>query len=149
MHHGTKLTIAACLRSRSVANILGQQRSGAVPIADGQVLTEQLANTFGSGNFNRVPVIDGSNHDEWRLFVALDFDLLGSPLTAMGYPAALAATFGVALEPAIALQYPLSNYPSPDEAFCRRGDGPCFQLPGQAGGPVAVALCPDLRLRVQ
>lgn len=114
---GTKPTIAACLRSRSVADILGQQGSGAVPIVDGQVLTEQLASAFGSGNFNRVPVIDGSNHDEWRLFVALDFDLLGSPLTAKGYPAALAATFGATLEPAIALQYPLSNYPSPDEAF--------------------------------
>jgi para-nitrobenzyl esterase len=128
---GSNAAIAACLRSESVADILGAQGSSAVPIVDGQVLTEQLASAFGSGNFNQVPVIDGSNHDEWRLFVALDFDLLGSPLTAAGYPAALAATFGTALEPAVILQYPLSNYLSPDEAFAASVTDPVFSCPAR------------------
>jgi para-nitrobenzyl esterase len=37
-----------------------------VPAIDGDVLTEQLATAFATGKFNKVPVIDGSNHDEYR-----------------------------------------------------------------------------------
>jgi len=129
---GGKAAVAACLRSQSVADILGQEASisNVLTIVDGQVLTQQLANAFGSGAFNQVPVIDGSNHDEYRLFVALDFDLLGSPLTAAEYPAVLTATFGAA-EPAVIFEYPLSNYPSPDEAFAAAVTDPLFSCPAR------------------
>jgi para-nitrobenzyl esterase len=124
---GGNAAIAACLRSQSVAAILAQEGSGTVPAIDGQVLTEQLATAFATGNFNQVPVIDGSNHDEYRLFVALDFDLTpAGPITDAGYPGVLAATFGAALEPLVILQYPLSNYPSADEAFAAAVTDPVF-----------------------
>jgi para-nitrobenzyl esterase len=65
-----------------------------------------------------VPVIDGSNHDEYRLFTALDFDLTAAgPLTAAEYPAVIAATVGAALAPAVLKLYPLADYPNPDLAF--------------------------------
>ena len=48
-----------------------------------------------SGAFNRVPVIEGSNHDEMRLFVALLFDIPSGPLTEAQYPAAVATLLGV------------------------------------------------------
>ena len=63
---------AQCLRSLPVATILADQnQSGACADVDGLVLTEPLKTALASGDFNHVPVIDGSNHDEWRLFVAL------------------------------------------------------------------------------
>ena len=37
-----------------------------------------LGTAFATGDFNRVPIINGTNHDEWRLFVALS-ELAGNP----------------------------------------------------------------------
>jgi para-nitrobenzyl esterase len=41
-----------------------------VPNLDGFVLPLTVRSALSTGQFNRVPVIEGSNHDEWRLFVA-------------------------------------------------------------------------------
>src|SRR5256884_9130895 len=38
---------------------------------------------------NRVPVINGTNHDEGRLIAAFIYDLSGAPLQASGYEAGL------------------------------------------------------------
>jgi len=38
-------------------------------------LTETPAQAFSDGNFNRVPIIAGTNRDEWRIFVAEQYDL--------------------------------------------------------------------------
>jgi para-nitrobenzyl esterase len=104
-----------------------QQRLRVVKKEKASVLTEQPATAFATGNFNQVPVIDGSNHDEYRLFVALGFDLTpAGPITDAEYPGVLAATFGAALEPSVILQYPLSNYPSADEAFAAAVTDPVF-----------------------
>jgi para-nitrobenzyl esterase len=54
------------------------------PIVDGSVLTQTLDSAFASGQFNRVPVISGGNHDEFRLFLAFQYDYAGSPLTDAG-----------------------------------------------------------------
>jgi para-nitrobenzyl esterase len=37
-----------------------------VPNLDGFVLPQTVKSAFTTGQFNRVPVIEGSNHDEWR-----------------------------------------------------------------------------------
>jgi para-nitrobenzyl esterase len=117
---------AACLRSVSVGAILGQEGASAVAIVDGQVLKQQLASAFATGAFNKMPVIDGSNHDEWRLFVTLDFDLAGGAITVAEYPLVIAATFGGQLAPSVIAHYPLSSYPSPDEAFAAAVTDPTF-----------------------
>jgi para-nitrobenzyl esterase len=110
---------AACLRNTSVATLVAKEAGLYITTLDGQVLTASPVQAFSTGKFNRTPVLQGSNHDEYRLFVALDFDLAGGPLTAEAYPAALAATgfIGPAKTPQVLAEYPLANYPSPDLAF--------------------------------
>jgi len=112
---------AACLRSLSVETILAHQPSGTmVPNLDGFVLPLTVGSAFATGQFNRVPVIEGTNHDEWRLFVAQTEAATHTPLTAIGYVPAIAATLGVSLPAATFIGttvYPLAAYPSPSVAL--------------------------------
>jgi para-nitrobenzyl esterase len=113
---------AECLRGVTVDDILANQPLGlqtASPVVDGVVLPTDLRTAFTSGNFNRVPLIEGTNHDEMRLFVALLFDLQGGPLTAAGYANGISALLGVpaGIANVLAGQYPVANYPSPDLAL--------------------------------
>jgi para-nitrobenzyl esterase len=79
---------SSCLRSISVANALAGAASTAIagPVVDNFVLKETINSAFAAGPFNRVPVMEGSNHDEWRLFVGTTELATGVPLTAAGYP---------------------------------------------------------------
>ncbi|HEY3609392.1 MAG TPA: carboxylesterase family protein [Pseudonocardiaceae bacterium] len=119
---------AACLRGLPVATILADENTGGyTPDVDGRVLTQSLAPAFASGQFNRVPIVDGSNHDEWRLFVAVD-ELTGTPVTAANYQARISATLGVpaAAAAVIAAQYPLGAFPSPPVALGAVGTDAIF-----------------------
>jgi len=122
---------AKCLRSLPVATILADQnQSGASADIDGLVLTEPLKQALASGNFSHVPVIDGSNHDEWRLFVALaTFE--GHPVTAANYLSTIESTLFVSPQIAgvIAQQYPLSAYQSPPLAMSAVGTDGIFACP--------------------
>jgi para-nitrobenzyl esterase len=122
---------AQCLRSLPVATILADQdQAGASADVDGQVLTEPMKAAFASGNFSHVPVIDGSNHDEWRLFVALaTFE--GHPVTRANYLPMIASTLHVSrsIATAIAGQYPLSAYQSPALALSTLGTDAIFSCP--------------------
>jgi para-nitrobenzyl esterase len=122
---------AACLRSLPVATILANQTAtGYTPDIDGRVLTQSIGTALSSGQFNRVPVIDGTNHDEWRLFVA-ESELEGAPVTAANYQAMIASTLQVtpAIAAVIAAQYPLSAYPSPSVALGAVGTDAIFACP--------------------
>lgn len=114
-------TTVDCLRAISVQNALDEPNSTAIsgPVVDNVVLKETINSAFASGRFNRVPVMEGSNHDEWRLFVGTTELATGMPLTAAGYPAAITGTLGAtgATRDAIIAQYPLSNYDNPSFAF--------------------------------
>jgi para-nitrobenzyl esterase len=119
---------AACLRALPVSTILANEDTGGYqPDIDGTVLTQSLKTSFGSGEFNRVPVVDGSNHDEWRLFVATN-ELAGAPVTAANYQATIAATLGLsaAAAAAVANVYPLAAYPSPAIAMGAVGTDAIF-----------------------
>jgi para-nitrobenzyl esterase len=122
---------AQCLRSLPVATILADQdQTGASADLDGLVLTEPLKTALTSGDFSHVPVIDGSNHDEWRLFVALaTFE--GHPVTAASYQPMIASTLHVSSRIAalIAAQYPLSGYRSPAIALGTVGTDAIFACP--------------------
>jgi para-nitrobenzyl esterase len=122
---------ASCLRSLPVATILDNENpAGYQPDVDGRVLTQSLKTAFSSGQFHRVPVINGTNHDEWRLFVALS-ELEGAPVTAANYQSMIASTLGVSVSIAavIAAQYPLSGYPSPAVALGAVGTDAIFACP--------------------
>jgi hypothetical protein len=61
------------LRAVPVDEVLANQGSDLTswsPVIDGTVLPDSVRTLFRTGSFNRVPVIEGSNHDEFRLFVA-------------------------------------------------------------------------------
>jgi len=107
---------AECLRSISVETILANQGGiDITPNVDGKILPQSLDSAFATGQFNHVPLIQGTNHDEWRLFVALD-ELAGHPLTAEEYPFVVADLVGPQAAPLILPQYPLSNFASPSLA---------------------------------
>jgi para-nitrobenzyl esterase len=114
-------TTVDCLRSISVANALAEPASTSIsgPVVDNFVLKETINSAFTAGRFNRVPVLEGSNHDEWRLFVGTTELATGMPLTAAGYPAAITSTLGVTgtTLDAIIAEYPLSNYDNPSFAL--------------------------------
>ncbi len=110
---------AACLRRLPVSTLLANQdRGGYTPDVDGQVLVEPISTALASGRFSRVPVIDGTTHDEFRQFVALN-EANGQRVTAASYHAwvsgTLSAVFGLSEESAAAAiaRYPVTAYPSP------------------------------------
>jgi para-nitrobenzyl esterase len=122
---------AACLRALPVATVLANQPggvAGASPTIDGKFLTQSVINAFASGQFNRVPVLEGANHDEWRLFVAITADLVTGPTPPAAYGPSIAATLGVpaALVPLFEAQYPLANFPSADLALGALGTDGIF-----------------------
>jgi para-nitrobenzyl esterase len=121
---------AACLRALPVSTILADQNAGVggyMPNIDGHVVVRSLATAFATGKFNRVPVVDGTNHDEWRLFVGIA-TLQGNPVTAANYTGQIQATLGVtaAQAAAIAAQYPLAAYPGPPVALGAVGTDAIF-----------------------
>ncbi|MCG3751961.1 carboxylesterase/lipase family protein [Amycolatopsis sp. Poz14] len=114
---------AECLRALPVSTILSDQNSGGyTPNIDGRTLTESLATAFASGRFNQVPVINGSNHDEYRLFVALA-EQSGVKVTPLTYVPLISIALSVDPLTAmkIAQEYPLSDYPSPPVALGAAG----------------------------
>jgi para-nitrobenzyl esterase len=128
---GCSSQTAACLRALPVATLLATENSaGYTPNINGSFLPLSLATALATGQFNHVPVIQGTNHDEWRLFTALDFDLLENPIpnTEAGYEAALATLVGPAAQ-AVAAQYPLASFPSADIAFAAAGTDVVFACP--------------------
>jgi para-nitrobenzyl esterase len=108
---------AECLRSLPVETLLAYQGSaGFTGNIDNKVLTQPIWTALQSGEFNQVPVMEGSNHDEWRLFVALSFELVPPyiPTNDANYAARINASFGgLPLAPIIMPYYPLPDPPTP------------------------------------
>ena len=122
---------AACLRSLPVSTILANQNAGGyTPNINSEVLPETLGTAFATGTFNRVPIVNGTNRDEWRLFVALS-ELTGHPVTASNYQSMISSTLGVpaAVAAVIAAKYPLTAFPSPSVALGAVGTDAIFACP--------------------
>jgi para-nitrobenzyl esterase len=109
---------AQCLRATPASTLVESEPGFLFPTIDGTVLTQSLDSAFASGEFNRVPLINGTNHDEARSDVAAQYDLTGNPLTDAEYPAAVASFFGLPvsnpfIQFLVNVEYPLTNYPPP------------------------------------
>jgi para-nitrobenzyl esterase len=109
---------AKCLRAVSAADLIAIEPMTVHPFVDGTVLKKTPSDAFSDGKFNRVPVMSGSNHDEYRYFIAVQYDLAGAPLTDAEYPQAVMNTVrqpeaGTFVQSLINTEYPLSNYPPP------------------------------------
>jgi para-nitrobenzyl esterase len=152
---------AACLRSLPdavVRNHLAAAIYAALPImvpsVDGKVLPKSVKATFAAGENNKVPVIDGTNQDEYALYVAIDEARrraaasppntdpanTGFSLPPQAYGAVVAgltAGSGANVADITTRTYPLSNY----------GSNPALQ-PSLAVAALATDLgfaCPALR----
>jgi para-nitrobenzyl esterase len=121
---------AQCLRAVPVTTLLAKFPGAAIPgIADGAVIPESFASALAAGRFARVPVLNGVNQDEERLFVGL----LGTtvtngffvsipppwPITPESYQTAIATVLSVSEERAatIAAEYPVGAFSSANVAF--------------------------------
>src|SRR5262249_50239486 len=60
---------AACLLNLPVTALVNNF-PGIPGVVDGQVLTQSIGTALAAGQFAHVPILNGSNHDEERLFVA-------------------------------------------------------------------------------
>ncbi len=117
----------ACLRALPVKKILAEPSPGGVTAiaggltVDGEILPQAPLDAVLAQQYAHVPILQGTNHDEFRLFTAELFDLAGGPLTADEYPFFVQATLdGVGLGQyanKVLAKYPLSNYASPDLAI--------------------------------
>ncbi len=122
-------TAAACLRAKPAGDILTAETGmGWSPVAGTPVLPAQPSTAFASGRYLHVPLIQGTNHDEGRFFVALEFDGFGHPITAAQYPALIQASYGASAA-AVLARYPLSAYASPDLAFAAVFTDAAFSCP--------------------
>jgi len=123
---------ASCLRAVPAATMVAQEPFPLYPFVDGTLLTQTIAAAFVSGQFNQVPVIAGTNHDEYRLFVATGYDLVGNPiLTSTEYDTAVNALWGSTLAPSVLALYPFSSYPFGGEALGASGTDGVFSCPAR------------------
>jgi para-nitrobenzyl esterase len=129
---------STCLRDLPASDLIALEPATIYPFVDGTLLTEPPGAAFATGNFNQVPVISGTNHDEYRLFVALQYDFTGHPLLTLAqYEAATDALWGTTLGPLLYDDfYPLTNYPlgagfSPGEALGASGTDGIFSCPAR------------------
>src|SRR5262249_17828752 len=83
-----------------------------------------------TGQFNRVPIINGSNRDEARFMIAMD-ELAGKVVTADKYPAEVVAEFGPLVGPVVLAQYPLSSYANAQKALAVIQNDSSFACPAR------------------
>jgi para-nitrobenzyl esterase len=110
--------VGKCLRSKSTAQVLTAIPASPLggngliwsPVVDGHVIPRQPAEAFATGQFNKVPLINGSNHDEGTLFVAFS-----EPQTPAQFEQRTRQRAGKAAD-RILEAYPLKNYPTPTQA---------------------------------
>jgi para-nitrobenzyl esterase len=112
----------ACLRTKSVKELLdAQTAAGAAnsraftPSVGSISVPRQGEEAFFTGKFLRVPLINGGNRDELRLYVAYAM-AAGLTVTSETYPALVKSLYGDAA-PAVLAQYPLANFSSAPSAL--------------------------------
>jgi para-nitrobenzyl esterase len=118
---GNAADVAACLRAVPAPDFLNPaliSNATTFPVVDGYVLRQTPLAAFRAGQFNKVPVIAGSNKDEFTNLLAVAFpQIVNPPLPAQGYLPFLQNLFGPQGAAAVAAQYPLSAYQSPLQAL--------------------------------
>jgi para-nitrobenzyl esterase len=144
---------AACLRNLPVSALVSTPFTGIPGVVDGKILTAPIAAALAAGRFAHVPVLNGTNHDEERLFVdglhltvsgGTFAPIPGEPVTPDNYQANIAAVLGVSAgrAAAIAAEYPPSAYPP--SAYSTSADAALSALAGDAN-----FACPALQVDQQ
>jgi para-nitrobenzyl esterase len=137
---------AACLRALSVQQVLAHENpAGYVTNLDGRALPRSIDTALATGQFNQVPLMNGSNHDEWRLFVALDNVFAGIIPTPANYAQIVAATLQIpvaATGPIVALYPPGTTTLSTELALGAVGTDAIFACPAHFADALAAQFVP-------
>jgi para-nitrobenzyl esterase len=122
--------------------------SGWIPPVDTKLMTTAVGAAFAAGAYQKVPIIEGSNHDEYRLFVGLNETMPAGapagPLTPDMYMSSMESVFGATSGDALVTVYALSAYANnPGLAEATAGTDAIFACPMlraaqtlSSGGPV-------------
>ncbi len=124
---GTASDVAACLRALPVATIINSGINLG-PLIDGVTVPQAPTAAFASGQFNRVPVIAGTNANEGTYFIAVATIAAGRALTATDVTNTLAADYGTGAT-AIAAAYPTAAYDTPGDALAAIATDSFFACP--------------------
>jgi para-nitrobenzyl esterase len=157
---------AECLRGAAVAFISNRLapafnavQASPVPSVDGWVLPQSIKATFQAGQNNMVPIMNGSNENEWTLFLAIpeffrrtaanNFDLTNLTFLSTSTGATMTtAIYGIVLQgqaantvPAATLTaaYPLSAFGDPTSPLSA-------SLGAAAEGTDFIFACPSLNI---
>ncbi|GAB3062155.1 carboxylesterase family protein [Intrasporangium mesophilum] len=123
---GTPAQIAEQLRSVPVDDLVNNFPIATIPgYVDGQVLQRSIGDSLASGTFARVPVLQGTDHDEEAVFTTIGLAVSNGQfveaqgITADNYQDKIAAVLGVSSDRAAQVvgEYPLSDYASPTQAL--------------------------------
>lgn len=134
-------TALACMRAKPESAILTASAKFypfVLPTAGDPVLPVAPGKAIASGDYTKVPVLIGTNHDEGRTF-AQGF----ASYTAQQYKQYVASTYG-SLAPQVLARYPLGAYPSPYTAAY--AIGAIWTDSGFVGG---IGGCPEQNLAGQ
>jgi para-nitrobenzyl esterase len=108
--------------------------SGWIPPVDTKLMTTEVGAAFAAGAYQKVAIIEGSNHDEYRLFVGLNeqspADAPVGPLTPDMYMSSMESIFGATGGDALATVYALTAYNNnPGLAEATAGTDAIFACP--------------------
>lgn len=119
---GDKATALACLRKAKVTDLLAAAAEvGAAdlmtyaPVWGTETVPVQSFEALRTGRFVRVPVLNGGDSEELRLYVAYDVKA-GARITAESYPDDLKAVYGDK-SPTVLKEYPVTSYSSAPAAL--------------------------------
>jgi para-nitrobenzyl esterase len=143
-------TALACVRSRPAADVVaaggGFLDLSFVPTVDGVVVPRGTREALASGRYNRVPLLVGSNHDEGRLFIWLQYHLgLGRAVTQAEYEAGVrrAAGSDPARVAAALARYTPAAYGSRDLAMAAAMTDSTFACPAVETAAAAAGRWPS------
>ncbi len=126
-------TQLSCLRALPASKLISGELGGTWGANTGPaVLPISPAAAWAKGRINRVPVLVGTTHDEYRFRTFTNVDFLGGgPLTAASY-AARVQQDDLGSAGAVLAEYPASAYPSPNLAYATEKTDSLYSCPAHA-----------------
>ncbi|UGV31247.1 carboxylesterase family protein [Halopseudomonas aestusnigri] len=97
-----------CMRSKSVAHIMAIAPGTVTPTLRPDVLPASVNQGLAAGEFNDVPLLMGTNSDEWSYFLASRGEL--NPITQANYQFLLNNSVGPVETPNVVSLYPASDF---------------------------------------
>ncbi len=126
-------TQLSCLRALPASKLIAGELAATWGVNTGPaVLPISPAAAWAKGRINRVPVLVGTTHDEYRFRTFVNVNLLGGgPLTPATYVTRVQQE-NLGSANAILARYPASAYPSPDLAYATEKTDSLYSCPAHA-----------------